>query len=54
MEPGSPERAVPYLTRLVAGFPPQRPRFDPRPGHVGFMVGNVALGPVTVAARFKA
>jgi hypothetical protein len=38
----TPERlfrgAVPYLRRLVAGFPPRRPRFEPRSGHVGFVV----------------
>jgi hypothetical protein len=31
------------LKRLVAGFPPRRPGFDPRSGHVGF-VDKVALG----------
>jgi hypothetical protein len=38
--------AVPQLKRLVAGFPPRRPRFDPRSGHLGFVVGKVALGQV--------
>jgi hypothetical protein len=38
--------AVPYLRRLVAGFPPRLPRFDPRSGHVGFVVDKVALGQV--------
>jgi hypothetical protein len=36
--------AVPWLKRLVAGFPPRRPGFDPRSGHVGFAVDKVALG----------
>jgi hypothetical protein len=37
---------VPWLKRLVAGFPPRRPGFDPRSGHVGFVVDKVALGQV--------
>jgi hypothetical protein len=32
--------------RLVAGFPPRRPGFDPGSGHVGFVVNKVALGQV--------
>jgi hypothetical protein len=32
------------LKRLVAGFPPRRPRFDPVSGQVGFVVDKVALG----------
>jgi hypothetical protein len=32
--------------RLVAGFPPRRPGFDPRSGHVGFVVDKAALGQV--------
>jgi hypothetical protein len=35
---------VPYLKRLVAGFPLRRPGFDPRSGHVGFVVDKAALG----------
>jgi hypothetical protein len=38
--------AVPYLRRLVAGFPPRRPGFEPRSSHGGFMVDKVALGQV--------
>jgi hypothetical protein len=38
--------AVPYLRRLVAGFPPRRPWFEPRSGHVGFVVDKVVLGQV--------
>jgi hypothetical protein len=34
------------LRRLVAGFPPRRPWFDPRSSHVGFVVDKVALGQV--------
>jgi hypothetical protein len=34
------------LRRLVAGFPPRRPGFDPSSGHVGFLVETVALGQV--------
>jgi hypothetical protein len=30
--------------RLVAGFPPWRPGFGPRYGHVGFVVGKVEMG----------
>jgi hypothetical protein len=37
---------VPQLRGLVAGFPPPRPVFDPRFGHVGFVLYNVALGQV--------
>jgi hypothetical protein len=33
--------AVPYLRKLVAGFPLRRPEFEPRSGHVA---GRVALG----------
>jgi hypothetical protein len=36
-------KTVPYLRRLVAGFPPRRPGFDPRSGLVGFVVDKVAL-----------
>jgi hypothetical protein len=32
--------------RLVAGFPPWRPGFDPSSGHVGLVVDKVALGQV--------
>jgi hypothetical protein len=30
--------------RLLAGFSPWWPGFDPKSGHVGFMVDEVALG----------
>jgi hypothetical protein len=33
--------------RLVAGFSPLRPGFDPGSGKVGFVVDNVALGQVS-------
>jgi hypothetical protein len=36
--------AVPQLRRLVAGFQPRRPWFEPRSGRVGFVVDKVALG----------
>jgi hypothetical protein len=39
-------QAVPRLRRLVAGFTPRRPGFEPGSGHVGFMVDKVALGQV--------
>jgi hypothetical protein len=32
------DEAVPQLRRLVAGFPPRRPRFEPRSGHVRCVV----------------
>jgi hypothetical protein len=35
---------VPLLRRLVADFPPRRPGFEHRSGHVGFVVYKVALG----------
>jgi hypothetical protein len=38
--------AVPWLRRLVAGLSPRRPRFEPGPVHVGFVVNNMALGQV--------
>jgi hypothetical protein len=33
---------VPWLRRLVAGFPPRRSGFKPGPGHVEFVVDKVA------------
>jgi hypothetical protein len=39
-------KAAPYLKRLVAGFPPRRPGFDPWSAEVGFVVDKVALGQV--------
>jgi hypothetical protein len=42
----SPIAAVPWLRRLVVGFPPRWPGFEPRSGHVGFVVDKVALGRV--------
>jgi hypothetical protein len=38
--------AVPQLRRLVAGFLSRRHGFEPRSGHVGFIVDKVALGQV--------
>jgi hypothetical protein len=38
--------AVTQLRRLVAGFPPRRPKFDPGSGHAGFVVDEVSLGQV--------
>jgi hypothetical protein len=35
--------AVQYFRRLVAGFPQRRTGFEPRSGHVGFVVDKVAL-----------
>jgi hypothetical protein len=35
--------AVPYLRHLVTDFPPRRPRFEPRSGHVGFVVEKMVL-----------
>jgi hypothetical protein len=37
---------VPLIRRLVAGFPLGRPWFEPRSGHVGFVVDKVILGQV--------
>jgi hypothetical protein len=34
------------LRRLVAGYPPRQTGFQPRSGHVGFVVDKVALGQV--------
>jgi hypothetical protein len=31
------------MRRLVAGFPPRRPGFEPWSGHMGFVVDKVAL-----------
>jgi hypothetical protein len=36
--------ATSQIRRLVAGFPPRWPRFEPRSGHVGCVVDKVALG----------
>jgi hypothetical protein len=38
------EIKVQWLRRLVAGFPPRRPGFEPWSGHVGFVVSKAALG----------
>jgi hypothetical protein len=35
--------AAPKLKRLVAGFPPRRPGFEPGSGQVGFVVDKVAV-----------
>jgi hypothetical protein len=35
--------ATPQLRRLVAGFLPRRPEFDPWSGDMGLMVDKVAL-----------
>jgi hypothetical protein len=35
---------VPRLRRFVAGFSPRKPRFDPRPVHIRFVVGKMAMG----------
>ena len=37
---------VPWRMWLVDGLSPWRPRFDPRPVHVGFVVDKVTLGQV--------
>jgi hypothetical protein len=37
---------MPQLRRLVAGFPPLRLGFEPRSGHVAFVVDSVVLGQV--------
>jgi hypothetical protein len=42
----SPMKAVPWFRRLVAGFPPLRPAFDPRSGHVRLLVDKMTLGQV--------
>jgi hypothetical protein len=34
------------MRRLVSGFPPRRPGFDPRLGNAGFVVDKVILGQV--------
>jgi len=36
--------AMQWLRQFVAGFSSRKPRFDPRPVHIGFVVGKVALG----------
>ena len=38
--------AVPWLRRLLAGLPLQRPGFNPGLVHVGFVVEEMALGQV--------
>jgi hypothetical protein len=39
-------KAAPLLKRLVVGFPPRRPGFEPVSGQVGFVVDKVALDQV--------
>jgi hypothetical protein len=39
--------AVPQRRRLVAGFPPRRPFFSPKLGHVKFVVDKAASGRVS-------
>jgi hypothetical protein len=36
--------AAPWVRRLVAGFPSRRSGFEPKSGHVGFVVDKVELG----------
>jgi hypothetical protein len=38
---------VPYLKRIVAGFPPRLPGFEPRSDYVGFVVDKASLGHVS-------
>jgi hypothetical protein len=38
-----PVKTMPQLRQLVASFPPRQPRFEPGPGHVGFVVDKAAL-----------
>jgi hypothetical protein len=40
------------LRLVVAGFPPRRPGFDSRSGHVRFVVDKVALGKIFFELRF--
>jgi hypothetical protein len=40
------QNVMPWLTRLVAGFPLRWPGFNPRSSHVGSVVDKVALGQV--------
>jgi hypothetical protein len=42
----SRRKAMPYLRRLVAKFPPRRPGFEPGSGYMGFVVDKVAPGQV--------
>ena len=37
------DSAVPWLRRIVTGFPPRRPRFNPTPVNVESTVKNVAM-----------
>jgi hypothetical protein len=43
---GEPNPEIILIARLVAGFQPRRPGFEPTSGHVGFVVDKVALGQV--------
>jgi hypothetical protein len=40
------KEAAAELKRLVAGFPPRRPGFDPGSGQMGFVLDKVVLGQV--------
>jgi hypothetical protein len=37
---------IPYLRRLVVGFLPRQPGFDPRSSHVGSVMDRATLGQV--------
>jgi hypothetical protein len=40
------QKDAPQLRRLFAGFPPRRPGFEPRSGHVGLLVDELPLGQI--------
>ena len=43
-------RSALQLSWLVISISPRRPKFDPTPVHVGFVVDNVPPGPVSLRA----
>jgi len=46
------EGSMPWLKQIAAGLFLQRPRFNPRPVHVGFVVNKVALGQALVFSGY--
>ena len=49
---GITKRTVPWLVRLVAGFSPGMPAFDPLSVRVRFVMGKLALGQAFICDYF--
>lgn len=44
----SKQKALPWLRRLLAGFPPRGSVFEPGSSHLRSVVGSEALGQVSI------